>query len=94
MRRREEASWGALRRKVMTRPLLLVTAGVLCTLSFSLLLIALMRSGMGAVLTLRNTSIAFALVLGALQGERMGRRQLAGAGLVVLGAVLLGWPRS
>ncbi|WP_233261571.1 DMT family transporter [Vitiosangium sp. GDMCC 1.1324] len=94
VRLREEAGWGALRRKVMTRPLLLVTAGVLCTLSFSLLLIALVNSGTGAVLTLRNTSIAFALGLGALQGERMGRRQLAGAGLVMLGAVLLGWPRS
>jgi drug/metabolite transporter (DMT)-like permease len=93
MRRRHEAGWGVLRRKVMTRPLLLVTTGVLCTLSFSLLLIALAGSGTGAVLTLRNTSIAFALGLGALQGERLGRRQLVGAGLVMLGAVLLGWPR-
>ncbi|WP_257453045.1 DMT family transporter [Archangium lipolyticum] len=93
-RRREEAGWGVLYRKVMTRPLLLVAAGVLCTLSFSLLLMALVRSGAGAVLTLRNTSIAFALGLGALQGERLGRRRLAGAGLVMLGAVLLGWPRE
>ncbi|WP_414639206.1 EamA family transporter [Archangium sp.] len=93
MRRREEAGWGVLRRKVMTRPLLLVVAGLLCMLSFSLLLLALVHSGTGAVLTLRNTSIAFALGLGALQGERMGRRQLVGAGLVMLGAVLLGWPR-
>jgi len=93
LRRREEAGWGALRRKVMTRPLLLLGAGVLCTLSFSLLLLALVHSGTGAVLTLRNTSIAFALGLGALQGERMGRRQLLGAGLVMLGAVVLGWPR-
>ncbi|HEX8537406.1 MAG TPA: EamA family transporter, partial [Cystobacter sp.] len=93
MRRRKEPGWGELRRKVMTRPLLLVTAGVLCTLSFSLLLLALMNSGTGAVLTLRNTSIVFALALGALQNERMERRRLAGAGLVMLGAMLLGWPR-
>ncbi len=92
MRRREEVGWGVLLRKVMTRPLLLVAAGLLCTLSFSLLLLALVHGGTGAVLTLRNTSIAFALALGALQGERMGRRQLSGAALVMLGAVMLGWP--
>ncbi|WNZ63525.1 hypothetical protein QEG98_07330 [Myxococcus sp. MxC21-1] len=44
------------------------------------------------VLTLRNTSIAFALVLAALQGERLGRRQLSGAALVAVGALLLGVP--
>ncbi len=87
-------SWSVLRRKVLARPLLLVAAGLLCTLSFSLLLLALAHSGAGAVLTLRNTSIAFALGLGALQGERLGRRQLVGAGLVILGAVLLGLPRA
>jgi drug/metabolite transporter (DMT)-like permease len=87
-------SWPGLLRKVIARPLLLVAAGLLCTLSFSLLLLALAHSGAGAVLTLRNTSIAFALGLGALQGERLGRRQLAGAGLVLLGAVVLGWPRA
>jgi drug/metabolite transporter (DMT)-like permease len=46
------------------------------------------------VLTLRNTSIAFALGLGALQGERLRGRQLAGAAAVLVGAVLLGWPRA
>jgi drug/metabolite transporter (DMT)-like permease len=44
------------------------------------------------VITLRNTSIAFALVLAMLQGERPGRRQVSGAVLVMGGAVLLGWP--
>jgi drug/metabolite transporter (DMT)-like permease len=56
------------------------------------MLTALARTGAGAVLTLRNTSIAFALVLSALQGERLGLRQLVGVGLVMAGAVLLGWP--
>lgn len=86
--------WGAWLGKVTARPLLLVSAGVLCTLSFGLMLVALVRGGAGSVLTLRNTSIAFALGLGALQGERLGRRQWMGAGLVVLGAVLLGVPRA
>ncbi len=90
MRWRE--GWGALRQAMVARPLLLVVTGLLCTLSFSLMLLALVHSGAGAVLTLRNTSIAFALALGVLQGERLGRRQFVGAGLVMLGAVMLGLP--
>ena len=58
------------------------------------MLTALVRSDAGAVLTLRNTSIAFAVGSGALQGERLGRRQLAGVALVVVGAALLGLPRG
>ena len=94
LRWRAEAGWGELGRKLCSRPLLVATAGVVCTLSFALMLMALVRSDPGAVLTLRNTSIAFAVGLGALQSERLGRRQLAGVALVVLGAVLLGLPRS
>jgi len=86
--------WRALRRQVAARPVLLGVTGLLCTLSFALLLVALAEGGAGAVLTLRNTSIAFALGLGALQGERLRRRQLAGAAAVLVGAVLLGWPRA
>jgi drug/metabolite transporter (DMT)-like permease len=82
----------AVREQVLRRPWLVLATGVLCTLSFALMLVSLARSGAGAVLTLRNTSIAFALVLSALQGERLGRRQLSGAALVMGGAVLLGWP--
>jgi drug/metabolite transporter (DMT)-like permease len=93
LRWREVEGWTALRTKLLARPGLVVAAGVVCTLSFSLMLMALARSDAGAVLTLRNTSIAFAVGLGALQGERLGRRQLAGVALVVLGAALLGLPR-
>jgi drug/metabolite transporter (DMT)-like permease len=93
MRLREEG-WGTLRQAVLARPVLLVATGLLCTLSFSLMLLALVSSGAGAVLTLRNTSIAFALALGVLQGERMGRRRFVGAGGVMLGAVLLGLPQG
>ncbi len=83
---------GAVLWQVRKSPLLVLATGAVCTLSFSLMLLALSRAGAGAVLTLRNTSIAFALVLAALQGERPGRRQLSGAVLVMAGAVLLGWP--
>jgi uncharacterized membrane protein len=79
---------------LLARPLLVTVTGAVCTLSFSLMLMALARSDAGAVLTLRNTSIAFAVGFGALQGERLERRQLLGVVLVVLGAALLGLPRG
>ncbi|MFL5343775.1 MAG: EamA family transporter [Hyalangium sp.] len=83
---------GAVLQQVRRSPLLVLATGGLCTLSFALLLTALAHVGAGAVLTLRNTSIAFALGLAVLQGERPGRRQVSGAVLVMAGAVLLGWP--
>lgn len=84
---------GAVREQVRRTPGLVGVAGVLSTVSFGLMLVALSSSGAGAVLTLRNTSIAFALALSALQGERLARKQWMGAALVLGGAVLLGWPR-
>ncbi|WP_241758676.1 EamA family transporter [Pyxidicoccus parkwayensis] len=84
--------WATLKREVVMSPGLVIIAGIVCTLSFALLLSALGSSGAGVVLTLRNTSITFALALAALQGERLGRRQLTGAALVAVGAVLLGVP--
>jgi drug/metabolite transporter (DMT)-like permease len=86
------AHLAAVREQLLRRPGLVLATGVLCTLSFALMLVALASSGAGAVLTLRNTSIAFALGLSAMQGERLSRRQLSGAALVLGGAVLLGWP--
>ncbi len=92
LERTRKLGWATLRREALVRPGLVVFTGIICTLSFALLLSALGSSGAGVVLTLRNTSIAFALVLAALQGERLERRQLAGAALVAVGAVLLGVP--
>ncbi|WP_241757723.1 EamA family transporter [Myxococcus landrumensis] len=92
LERGRSLGWGALQRQAWSRPGLVVVAGAICMASFALLLSALNDSGAGAVLTLRNTSIAFALILAALQGERLGRRQLIGAALVSVGAVLLGMP--
>jgi drug/metabolite transporter (DMT)-like permease len=65
-------------------------AGVLCTISFVVFLIALRGGGAGAVLTLRNTSVVFALVFASFLGERASPRQMIGAALVVAGAVLVG----
>jgi drug/metabolite transporter (DMT)-like permease len=92
LERARKLGWATLKREAWARPGLVVVTGIICTLSFALLLSALGSSGAGVVLTLRNTSIAFALVLAALQGERLERRQLAGAALVAVGAVLLGVP--
>ena len=92
LERSRKLGWATLRREALVRPGLVVVTGIICTLSFALLLSALGSSGAGVVLTLRNTSIAFALGLAALQGERLERRQLTGAALVAVGAVLLGVP--
>jgi uncharacterized membrane protein len=72
-------------------PLLL--GGLLCTAAFLILLHALAGAGAGAVLTLRNTSVVFAQLLGALLGESLRPRQVLGGLLVVAGAILIGWPR-
>jgi drug/metabolite transporter (DMT)-like permease len=70
----------------------LLGAGVLCAVSFLLLLFALRTEGAGVVLTLRNTSIAWAVALGMMQGEPLVPARLQGAALVLIGAVLIGWP--
>ncbi|ABF92158.1 putative membrane protein [Myxococcus xanthus DK 1622] len=92
LERGRQQGWAAFRREALLAPGLVLTAGLISALSFGLLLTALAGGGAGVVLTLRNTSIAFALVLAALQGERLGRRQLSGAALVAVGALLLGVP--
>jgi len=73
-------------------PLGLGISGAICTASFLIFLIALERSGAGAVLTLRNTSVIFAVILAWRMGEEPGARQIAGTMAVAAGAVMLGWP--
>ena len=92
LERGRRQGWRVFRHEVVQAPALVWISGLFSSFSFGLVLTALASGGAGAVLTLRNTSIAFALMLAALQGERLGRRQLAGAGLVAVGAVLLGVP--
>jgi hemolysin III len=46
--------------------------------------------GAGAVLTLRNPSVVFALGCAALIGEAPSRRQIVGAVCVAIGAVMVG----
>jgi drug/metabolite transporter (DMT)-like permease len=80
--------WGLLAR----RPGPLLLAGGLCAASFLIFLVALRDAGAGLVLTLRNSSILFAVLLGWLLGEPTSRRNLAGAVLVAVGAAVLSLP--
>lgn len=81
---------GEARARVRVRPSL-VLAGVLTGVSFLAFLLALSRGGAGAMLTLRNTSVVFALGLSFLLGERPPKAHWLGAILVTLGAIALGW---
>jgi uncharacterized membrane protein len=67
----------------------LVVMGVVSSASFLVLLEALARGGAGHVLTLRNTSVLFAVVMGWRIGERPRRAEVIGAALVAVGAALL-----
>lgn len=79
--------------RVPEEPARVLVAGLVCTGSFLLFLFGLRSSGAATVLTFRNVSVVFALVLAALFGERATRRQWLGAVLTTVGAMGLGWPR-
>jgi drug/metabolite transporter (DMT)-like permease len=49
--------------------------------------------GAGAVATLRNTSVVFAVLFSWILGERPPLKQWLGAALVAAGAAGLAWPR-
>lgn len=69
-----------------------ILMGMICGGSFLILMEALAAGGAGYVLTLRNTSVLFAIGLAALIGERPRRAEISGAVLVAAGAVLMAWP--
>jgi uncharacterized membrane protein len=63
--------------------------GMLSGGSFLILIEALARGGVGFVLTLRNTSVLFALIFAWLIGERPRFVTALGAVLVAIGAALM-----
>lgn len=67
----------------------LVVMGIVCGGSFLLLMEALAIGGSGFVLTLRNTSVLFAVGMGWLIGERPRWSDLSGAALVAAGAAIM-----
>jgi uncharacterized membrane protein len=84
--RATRAGLGPLVRRRWRR---LAVMGLLCSASFLILLEALTRGGAGYVLTLRNTSVLFAVVMGWRIGEQPQRAEVAGAALVAAGAALM-----
>lgn len=80
---------GNLLRSRLPRVLLM---GVICGGSFLILMEALVAGGAGYVLTLRNTSVLFAVLFAFMIGERPRRPEIAGAAFVAAGAVLMAWP--
>ena len=83
----------ALVSELRARPWFLLGVGGITTASFLIFLLALGRGGAGFVLTLRNTSIVFAALIGWMLGERPTRPQLIGATMVASGAMLVGLAR-
>jgi drug/metabolite transporter (DMT)-like permease len=75
-----------------TRLARIVLMGALCGGSFLILMEGLVRGGAGFVLTLRNTSVLFAVGLAFLIGERPRRPEIIGAAFVAIGAILMAWP--
>ena len=78
--------------QLRTRLLRIVMMGFICGGSFLILMEALAAGGAGFVLTLRNTSVLFAIGLAFAIGEHPRRVEIAGAAFVAAGAVLIAWP--
>lgn len=79
------------RATLRTRWKRIVTMGIVCSGSFLLLIEALASGGAGSALTLRNTSILFAVALAYGIGEKPTRLNVFGAILVAAGAVLIAY---
>lgn len=79
----------AARALLRARPWQLSATGALCSIAFQVFLEGLALGGAGFALTLRNTSVLFAIGLAWAIGDRPSRRQVVGAALVAAGAVWL-----
>jgi drug/metabolite transporter (DMT)-like permease len=73
------------------RAVQVLIAGLVVYSSFMLFLGGLQVTAPGFAISLRNTSIFFALVLSAVMGEKVTRLQVATCTLIFLGALLMGW---
>jgi drug/metabolite transporter (DMT)-like permease len=79
------------RSLMLQRTIRVLAMGLVCSGSFLILLEALAAGGAGFVLTLRNTSVLFAIPLAAMVGDRPQRLQIGGAALVAVGAIVMAW---
>jgi drug/metabolite transporter (DMT)-like permease len=73
------------------RPVFALACATVVYWSFVLFLMGLESTGAGFAITLRNTSIFYALVLAHLSGERIQRLQVWSCVLIFAGAICLGW---
>lgn len=75
------------------RPVFLLIAATVVYWSFILFLMGLESTGAGFAISLRNTSIFYALVLAHFSGERIQKIQIASCVLIFAGAILLGFAK-
>ena len=68
----------------------MLAAGLLCAVSFLLMLEALTTADSGRILGVRNVSVGFALLFALAQGERLNRRQWLGILLLFAGVASFG----
>ena len=72
-----------------TAPLSVGATTVLSTLSFIIFLYGLKASAPGFAISLRNTSIFFALIFSFFLKENLSRHQILGALIIATGAIIL-----
>ena len=90
------AAWACIARRGRARAALRaefakgVTGGALQAVAYGAAVWAMSVTALGAVSTLRETSVIFAAAIGALAlGERFGGRRIAAAALVAVGVIVL-----
>lgn len=75
--------------KIRSRPWLLITGGIMSTISFLVFLVGLSHSGAGYAISIRNTSVAFAQIFALFLGEKVTIRQWSAVLAILGGATLL-----
>jgi drug/metabolite transporter (DMT)-like permease len=80
-----------VRSLLRSRPGRVAIMGLCCGASFLVLMEALVLGGAGFVVTLRNTSVLFAVGLSFAIGERPRHAEIAGAVLVAIGTIAIAW---
>src|SRR5450830_821379 len=71
-----------------------LAGGIMSLLAYGIVIWAVTLAPMGTVSALRETSVLFAALIGAIfLGERLTRRRISAATLIAVGAIVLGWHR-
>ena len=71
-----------------------LAGGIMSLFAYGIVIWAVTLAPMGTVSALRETSVLFAAIIGALfLGEKLTPRRLCAAALIAAGAIVLGWHR-